>query len=138
MDPNQLSHELRKERTPDLKRRRWIVGLSMLGATVGQIVSLYQMGIIRRLPDPPGGLFNATKVDASAYAYSRFRTPDGLAMVTSYAVTAWLAGAGGKDRAKRLPFLPIAMGLKTMYDTAIALELAREEWRDNRAFCEYC
>jgi len=59
-------------------------------------------------------------------------------MVASYAVTAWLAAAGGKDRAEQLPFVPIALGLKTVYDTAIALELAREEWCDNRALCEYC
>lgn len=138
MDPKQLSHELRTVTTPDLTRRRWIVGLSLLGAAVGQVVTLYQMGIVRRLPDPPGGLFNATKVDASPYAYSRLQSPDGPAMVTSYAVTAWLAAAGGKDRAEQLPFVPIALGLKTVYDTAIALELAREEWRDNRALCEYC
>ncbi len=138
MNPTQLSHELRKGRTPDLKRRRWIVGLSLLGAAMGQVVSLYQMGIVKRLPDPPRGPFNATKVDASDYAYSRFRSPDGLAMVTTYAVTAWLAGAGGKDRVRNLPFLPIAMGLKTVYDTATALELAREEWRDNHALCQYC
>ena len=79
MNPTQLSHELRKARTPDLKRRRWIVGLSLLGAAMGQVVSLYQMGIVKRLPDPPRGPFNATKVDASDYAYSRFRSPDGLA-----------------------------------------------------------
>ena len=59
-------------------------------------------------------------------------------MVTSYAVTAWLAGAGGESRAERLPWVPIALGIKTVYDTAVALELAREEWRENRAFCEYC
>ena len=138
MNPTRLSHELRKGRTPDLKRRRWIVGLSLLGAAMGQVVSLYQMGIVPRLPDPPRGPFDATKVDASDYAYSRFRSPDGLAMVTTYAVTAWLAGAGGEERARRLPFLPLAMGLKTAYDTLNALELAREEWRDNKALCQYC
>ena len=138
MNPTRLSYELRKGRAPDLKRRRLIVGLSFLGAAMGQLVSLYQMGVVKRLPDPPRGPFNATKVDASDYAYSRMRSPDGLMMVTTYAVTAWLAGAGGEDRARDLPLLPLAMGLKTVYDTATALELAREEWRDNRAFCQYC
>jgi hypothetical protein len=29
MNPRQLSHELREDVTPDLTRRRWIVGLSL-------------------------------------------------------------------------------------------------------------
>lgn len=138
MDPKSLSRELREAKTPDLTRRRWIVGLSLLGGTMGQIVSLYQVGIVPRLPDPPGRLFDATKVDASPYAYSRFESPDGPAMVVSYAVTAWLAAAGGQGRAQTRPWVPIALALKAVYDTAVALELAREEWRDNRALCEYC
>ena len=138
MDPKQLSHELRKEQTPDLTRRRWIVGLNLLGVGMGQIVSLYQMGIVRRLPGLPSNYFNATKVDASDYAYKRMQTPDALAMITSYGITAWLAGAGGKDRAKQLPLLPIAMTFKILYDAGLALELAREEWNENKALCEYC
>ena len=53
MNPTQLSHELRLETSADLNRRRWLVGLSMRGATIGQVVTLYQTGIIKRLPDPP-------------------------------------------------------------------------------------
>jgi len=59
-------------------------------------------------------------------------------MVVSYGITAWLAGAGGKDRAKALPMLPVAMGLKVLGDTLVALELGREEWRENKALCAYC
>lgn len=54
MDPKQLSHELRKGKTPDLTRRRWVVGLSLLGVTVGQIVSLYSGGD-RSPPTRPAG-----------------------------------------------------------------------------------
>ena len=138
MDPRKLSHQLRKETTPDLTRRRWIVGLNLLGVSMGQLVSLYQVGIISRLPDPPGKLFNATKVDASTYAYKRLQTPDALAMVTTYGITAWLAGAGDKDRAENTPALPIALALKVLYDAATALELGREEWQENHALCQYC
>ena len=113
MDPRQLSRELRQGQTADLTRRRWIIGLSLLGTAMVQVVSLYQIGIIKHLPDPPLSFFNSDKVDASDYAYRRFRTPDALMMVSNYGVTAWLAGAGGKDRARETPMLPIAMGLKT-------------------------
>lgn len=138
MDPTQLSRELREAVTPDLTRRRWIVGLSLLGTVAAQIVTLYQVGIIKHLPDPPLRVFDSARVDASEYAYRRLNTPDALMMLASYGVTAWLAGAGGKDRATSAPWLPIAMGLKVLGDTATAVELGREEWQENKALCAYC
>jgi uncharacterized membrane protein len=138
MDPRQLSRELREGGSADLTRRRWIVGLSLAGAAMGQIVSLYQTGIIQHLPDPPLQVFDSDKVDASTYAYKRLQTPDALMMVVSYGLTAWLAGAGGKNRTQDSPTLPIAMGLKILGDAAVALELGREEWAENKALCAYC
>lgn len=138
MNPTQLSQELREGSSPDLDRRRWIIGLSMLGASMGQIVSLYQTGVIDHLPDPPVSIFDADRVDASEYAYSRFNSPDGPIMLVNYGLTAWLASAGGQDRARSNPLLPIAMGAKILMDTLISAELAREEWSENEAFCEYC
>lgn len=138
MRPSQLSHQLREGTDPDLRRRRWVVGLSFVGAAAAEIVALYQMGIVKRLPSLPIRLFDATKVDASDYAYSRARTPDGFLMLATYAVTALLAGAGGRNRAERMPWLPIALAAKTLYDSHTALKLGREEWRDNEALCDYC
>jgi hypothetical protein len=102
------------------------------------VVGLYQMGVFRRLPDLPVGPFDATKVDASDYGYRRLQTPDGLLMVASYAATAILAGAGGRNRARDNPALPIALAAKTAYDVFVALKLAREEWQENQALCGYC
>ena len=141
MDPTRLSHELRQGQSPDLTRRRWVLGLSLLSAAMGQVVALYQMGLVKRLPDPPGRLrrvFDATKVDASDYAYKRLNMPDAPMMITTYGVTAMLASAGGEARARDVPWLPIALAAKTLYDSATALRLGQEEWRDNRALCEYC
>jgi uncharacterized membrane protein len=59
-------------------------------------------------------------------------------MVFTYAITAWLAAAGGLDRPRRNPLLPIAMGIKILIDAVTNVELAREEWIENKAFCEYC
>lgn len=136
--PAQLSRELRLGDDPHLNRRRWIVGLSFVGAGAGIIVGLYQMGILRRLPDLPFWPFNATEVDASDYAYKRMQTPDGLLMVASYALTAILAGAGGRKRPKDMPLVPIAMAAKTIYDAGLALKLGREEWQEKRLLCGYC
>lgn len=138
MDPIRLSHELREAHTPDLDRRRWIIGLSLLGTVMAQAVTLYQTGIVRRLPDPPLPRIDSNKVNASAYAYKRLQTPDALMMLVSYGLTAGLAAAGGQNRATDRPLLPLAMGLKVVLDTATALELGREEWQENKALCAYC
>ena len=69
MNPTALSRYLRGGDDPDLRRRRWLVGLSLLGTTAGGLVGLYQTGIIKHLPDPPprgrSGLFDSDRVDAS-------------------------------------------------------------------------
>ena len=138
MDPTTLSRQLRTGDTDDLKRRRALVALSNVGALAGVVVSLYQTGVIRHLPDLPGKIWDADKVDASDYAYKRFDTPDALMMTVSYGVTAWLAGAGGKDRAERSPWVPVALAAKVLADAAFAVRLGREEWAENKALCWYC
>lgn len=136
--PRELSRDLRLRTTPDLRRRRWVVGLSLLGVAMGQIVALFQTGIVRHLPDPPVGPFDSDRVDASDYAYKRLQMPDAILMIGTYAVTAGLAAAGGRDRAETAPLLPVAMAAKTVFDTATNLKLAREEWGENQALCTYC
>lgn len=138
MNPRQLSYELREAETPDLNRRRWIIGLSMIGAAAGAVVALYQTGIIKSLPDPPLPYVDSDRVDASDYAYKRLDSPDAPMMLINYGVTALLASMGGKDRAENKSWVPLALAAKTVFDSALALELAREEWREQKAFCAYC
>ena len=138
MNPRQLSHELRQGETADLSRRRWIVGLSMVGASMAQLVSIYQTGIISHLPDPPLSIFDSSRVDASNYAYKRYNSPDGPAMLVNYGLTSWIAAAGGKNRAKQNPSLPLMMGAKVLLDAGLALKLGQEEWAENKALCAYC
>jgi hypothetical protein len=86
MDPKQLSEELRQGKNPHMTRRRWIIGLSMLGGWMGQAVTLYQTGIA----------LGATLL------------------------------------------LPIAKGYQARVRRGTNVELARQEWSENKAFCEYC
>lgn len=138
MNPTELSQQLRNGNTPDLNRRRQIIGLSMLGAAVGEAITLYQTGVIDELPSLPGSFFDANQVDASDYAYSRFNAPDGPTMSINYGITAWLASMGGQNRAEEEPLVPLAMGAKLLFDAVLTAQLAREEWAENQAFCEYC
>ena len=138
ISPSQLSHELRLEKTAHLANRRWTLGLSLVGIAAGGLVSLYQMGILKRLPDYPSRFFDATKVDASEYGYKYLQAPDATYMMLTYAITAIIAATGGKDRARTLPVLPIALSVKTFSDILVNLYLAKEEWKYNKAFCGYC
>lgn len=139
LPPEQLSRELRLETSNDLKRRRIGIGLSFAGAAIGAIVGAYQTGILRRLPDiAPGKLFDAEKVDASNYAYENLQMPDGPQMLVNYGVTASLMAAGGKDRAREAPALPIAAAAKTIFDLGLCVALGIKEWRQNKALCSWC
>ncbi len=136
--PSQLPRELRQGQAPELRARRNIVALSLVGVAMAQIVSLYQIGIVKHLPDPPLDVFDSDKVDASDYAYKRFLTADGFLMLMLYGTTAWLAATGGEKRSEERPYLSLLMGAKILLDLVSAAELAREEWNDNKKLCPYC
>jgi hypothetical protein len=46
-----LSSELRSDSSGDVRRRRAVVGLSTLGTASLGLIALYQMGIIKHLPE---------------------------------------------------------------------------------------
>lgn len=137
--PADLSRQLREGSSGDLRRRRAVVALSIAGTVIGGIVTAFQTGLIKRLPEVlPGRVFDSERVDASDYAYRHLQMPDAPQMMVTYALTASLAAAGGEDRVEENPALPIATALKAAFDFATCLYLGREEWRENRALCSYC
>jgi uncharacterized membrane protein len=102
------------------------------------IITLYQMGIIKHLPEPPLPYLNADKVDASAEAYAYFATPDGALGLLSYATTLVLAAMGGQERATEQPWIPLALMAKVAVDAAGAGKLTVDQWTKHRAFCSWC
>ena len=138
MTPEELSVDLREGDSAALANRRGIVGLSFLSMASLGAVALFQLGVIRNLPEPPGRLWDASKVNGSAEAYSYFGVPDAFLGVASYAVTAALAAAGPDDRARTQPWLPIAMAGKTAVDAIQAAKLTVDSWTKYRAFCLFC
>ncbi len=101
MKPEELSRQLRQGSGEFLARRRKIVGLALTAAGSMGLISLYQMGIIKHLPEPPLPYFDGDKVDAAAEAYAMLSTPDAVIGLGSYATTLGLAAMGGQDRATR-------------------------------------
>jgi len=138
LSPEQLAHGLRHSREPGMRERRWISGLATFSGIVMSGIGLFQMGIIRRIPEPRPRWFDAERITGSAQAYSILHTPDALLGAVSYAVTACLAGASGPDRARRAPWIPLAMEAKLAGDAALAAKMTAEQWSRHRAFCFWC
>ncbi len=139
LSPAQLSQDLRTGQSPDLARRRLGIGLSLAGAAIGAVVTAYQTGLVRRLPDIlPGPIWDAEKVDASDYAYRHLQQPDAPSMLVTYGLTAMALSAGGRDRVRDNPALPVVAFLKAAGDLGICVGLAVEEWRENRKLCSWC
>lgn len=136
--PLELSRQLRQGQGGFLKQRRGILGGALVAAGSMAVISLYQMGLIRHLPEPPLPYLNADKVDASGESYAWLSAPDAPLGLASYAVTAALATIGGRDRVRRHPWLALALAAKTGVDAAAAAKLSVDQWTRHRAFCSWC
>lgn len=138
MKPDALSRELRLGSGRFLDLRRKTLGASLIAAGSMAVISLYQMGIIRHVPEPRLPYLDADKIDASGEAYATLATPDAVLGLVSYAVTAALASAGGQDRARTHPWLPLTLAGKSAIDAGVGLKLGVDQWTRHRAFCSWC
>lgn len=109
MDAIAIRDELRDGNAPDLNKRRKVILLSAIGLVDFSMISLYQTGIIRHLPDVNHPLFNSDHVNASKDAY-QFGAPDGPISAVAYAAAMVLASAGGSEKTQRKPVLDVALG----------------------------
>lgn len=138
MEPKQLSQQLRNGSGDFLEERRGVIALSLTAIGCMGLIALYQTGLIRRLPDPPLPMMDADKVDSSEEAYEKLSMPDAVIGLGSYAATMGLAAMGGKDRAAKQPWIPLALAAKASVDAAQAAKLTYDQWAKHRAFCVWC
>lgn len=134
-DAQDLSLLWRVGRSPSLRRRRHAASTALASATVMAGLSLYQLGVIRHLPELPLPGFDARMVDASAQAYQLLGSPDATLGVVSYAATAALAGLGGS---KPPAVLSAALAAKAAIDLGWAAKLTADQATKHRAACSWC
>ncbi|MBX6745128.1 MAG: vitamin K epoxide reductase family protein [Acetobacteraceae bacterium] len=135
-----LRHALRNSAAGEMELRRGIAALSLLGMGCMAVVSLYQLGMIRHLPDPPTRWphCHSDKVNASSEAYS-YGMPDGPLTLALHAVNLGLAAAGPPDRARHRPWLPLLASLVSGAQAAVAAKyLFYRMPKVDRAWCPYC
>jgi uncharacterized membrane protein len=132
-----LRYDLQREKTPDLRLRRGIIGLSLVGMASMAAVTLLQMGIVKHLPDPPVGNFDSDKVNSSDTAY-KLGAPDGSISLASLAVNIPLAAFGGAERFKTKPWVPLIVAAKAIVEAAAASWYFYQMPAKEKAWCGYC
>jgi hypothetical protein len=134
MDADQLSEELRLGSGNYLAQRRWVAGLSIVASAAMGAISLYQLGIIRHMPEPRLPHLDEERVDGSSEAYSRLATPDGTLGMASYALTLVLAAMAGAHRSERHPWVALLFGAKLLFDAATMARMVLVQTRKLGAY----
>ncbi len=137
LSPQVLRKELQEKETKGLRRRRAIIGLSLLGMGAMTAVSLFQTGIIKHLPDPPIDSFDSDKVNSSDTAYA-LGVPDGTLSLASLAANIPIAAFGGTDRAEKQPLVPIFAAGKSLVEAVVAGWYFYQMPTKEKAWCGYC
>lgn len=137
-EPAALRNYLQDGIDTNLSLRRGAVAVSLLGIAMMAATTLLQMGLVKRLPDPPRGNFDTKKVNSSDEAYS-YGGPDSPIAITGHGVNMVLASMGGPDRAQRHPWLPVIAALvASAQATTAAKYLFYSMPKVDKAWCPYC
>lgn len=137
MDAAAMRDVLRTEHAEDLDARRKVITLSALGLIDFSIISLYQTGVIKSLPDLPLPIFDSNKVNASTEAY-RFGAPDGPISAVVYGMAMVLASAGGDEKSGRSPVMDVALGATVAGNAAGGLFYLYKMIFEQKKICLYC
>jgi uncharacterized membrane protein len=132
-----LRHDLQQQDTSDLRRRRGVIGLSLVGMASMTAVTLLQTGMVKHLPDPPVGNFDSDRVNSSDTAY-RLGVPDGSISLASLAANIPIAAFGGADRAQTKPWIPLVAAVKAAGEALAASWYFYQMPAKEKAWCGYC
>jgi uncharacterized membrane protein len=140
LPPAELRHEIRNDQGRDMRYRRNVLTVSLVGIASMAIVSLYQMGKVRHLPDPPTSTphFDSDKVNTTKEAFG-YGMPDGPLTLLAHAVNVALAAAGPPDRAQTRPLLSLLAAAVAAPQAAVAAKyLFHQMPKVDKAWCPYC
>ena len=137
LSPSAISRSLRTADTPSLRRRRKVVAWSALGLLDFSIISLYQSGVIRHLPDLPLSRFNSDYVNGSDEAY-QWGAPDAPISAVALALNMVLATAGGSEDTGRHPMWNVLLGLSLAAHAGGAANYLVNMISEQKKVCLYC
>lgn len=128
--------KLRDDSSETTQYRRQIAGLAALGLIDFSLISLFQLGYIRKLPDIPGKYFDTEKVNSSEDAVI-LGVPDGVISLGAYTATIALATAATSFK-RQSRVLDVVLGGVLLAQAAGAAQyLVNMTFVQKRA-CIYC
>jgi len=137
-EPQSLRRYIQESDDPEMRLRRGVVAVSLVGVGAMALTTLLQTGLVKNLPDPPVGNFHTKKVNSSDEAYS-YGGPDSPLTIVTHGVNMVLASLGGRDRARRQPWLPIMVTLAAAAQASVAAKyLFYQMPKVDKAWCPYC
>jgi len=141
-DPQELRRDIQETDSPDMRRRKAIVAANLIGLASMGLVSLLQMGMVRRLPEPRVRMFGlpmkTKKVNFSDAAFG-YGAPDGAINLVAHSTNIALAAAGDADRARSRPWIPIVLAIGSGAQAGVAAKyLFHQMPKVDRAWCPYC
>ncbi|PRY09938.1 putative membrane protein [Pontibacter ummariensis] len=128
--------KIRKDTSEAATCRREIAALATLGLIDFSLISLFQMGYIKNMPDVPGKLFNTEKVNTSRQAVL-FGLPDGVTSLAGYTASILLATAAIRYR-KQSRILDMALGAVVLGQAAGAAKYLYDMAFKQKKVCVYC
>ena len=137
MNVKKIVSTLRDKQSPSLTRRRNIALLAALGLIDFSIISLYQTGVIRSLPDLPGKVFDSNAVNASEEAY-QFGLPDGPISAGIYALNMMLATYKGDAQSGRPRWADVALAGSVLVNSVGAALYLKNMITVQKKACIYC
>jgi uncharacterized membrane protein len=120
-----------------LQRRRSIVAISILGLANASFMTLYQTGIMKRLPDLPARFFDANKVTSSKKAFE-FGMPDAPGASLLYSLIMTLATYGGNRRLKRHYSIDLLLLAAVVINASFAVQYFINMLVKQKKICLYC
>lgn len=137
MDVEAIRNSLLNDDSEDMNRRRKVLALSAAGLVDFSIISMYQTGIIKHMPDIPHPLFASDKVNGAKDAYM-FGVPDGPVSALVYSLSMVLAAAGGSEKANRPPVFDAALGATVAGNAIGAVYYLFNMIFKQKKVCLYC
>jgi uncharacterized membrane protein len=132
-----LRDELVRGRSPRLRRRRALIVIAALAAVDAIVVGLRQTGVLRRLPEPPGRIWDSNGIVTSRAAYV-LGVPDAPLGALGFVTVMVLASRLGDARRGRRPLVALALfGTASVAAAGAALYL-RDMIFDKKRLCPYC
>ncbi|ARS36069.1 vitamin K epoxide reductase family protein [Pontibacter actiniarum] len=128
--------KIREDTSEVVRYRREIAALATLGLIDFSLISLFQLGYIRKLPDVPGRVFDTQQVNSSKEAVL-FGLPDGVVSLGAYTATIGLAAAATRFK-RPSQVLDVAMGAVLLGQAAGAAQYLFNMAAVQKKACIYC